>query len=111
MNWLLRLLLAVLGVSLALLAANESAVAQTKIIDITVEGPRPMSSAIWRLEELSGIPINYEDMPVYYSEDVIDVTQTGAPTTIYLGGRHGFVARGGQLSVPIVIDAATGRLN
>lgn len=99
-----------LGIFVALLAADSRAVGQTKIIDITVDDPRPLAAAIDKIEELSGIPINYEDMPVYYSADVKDVTDAVARTPLP-AGRRIIVARGGQLSVPIVVDAATGKLN
>ncbi|MBI1954807.1 MAG: hypothetical protein HYS38_00265 [Acidobacteria bacterium] len=97
-----------IGVILQLLLGSSFAfgqvVGETKTIDITVDDSRPMAAAILQLEELSGIPINYEDMPLYYSADFENVTVL--PT----GQRVGFI-RGGRLSVPIAVDASTGKLN
>ncbi|MBI4441927.1 MAG: hypothetical protein HY649_00975 [Acidobacteria bacterium] len=84
-------------------------IAETKTITLTVDDPRPMAAAILKLEELSGIPINYEDVPVYYSADLKDVTEEVSRTRT--SDRRIMVARGGQLSVPIVVDASTGKLN
>jgi len=103
-------LLARIGVILQFLLGSSfvfgQVVGETKTIEITVDDPRPLAAAILKLQELSGIPINYEDMPVYYSGD----QQERIPR--YPDGRSRFFgARGGQLSQPIVVDAATGRLN
>jgi hypothetical protein len=96
-----RLMLAALGVGLGVLVANQSALGQTKTITVTVDDPRPMAAAILKLEELSGIPINYEDMPVYASGDL----QERIPRNPFPGVRY-FGARGGELSVPIRVEAA-----
>ena len=98
-----------IAILLALFAVNCGAFAQTRTILITVEDPRPMAAAILQLEELSGIPINYEDMPVYYAADM-KPTGVAAGQTPPPGVRLTIVPRGGQLSVPIVVDATTGRL-
>ncbi|MBI3894662.1 MAG: hypothetical protein HY313_01895 [Acidobacteria bacterium] len=97
-------------VALPLLLLNCIAFGQTKEIEITVNDPRPLAAAIDKLEELSGIPINYEDMPVYYEADQKDVTDTVARRPPPAGYRI-IVARGGQLTVPILVDATTGKLN
>ena len=68
-----------------------------------------MAAASGKLQELSGIPINYEDMPVYYSGD-IKVADFAAQSPVPPGGERTLVARGGQLSVAILVDATTGRL-
>jgi hypothetical protein len=108
-----RLWLAGIGVVLPFLLGSSFAfgqvVGETTTIDITVDDPRPLAAAILKIEELSGIPINYEDVPVYYSADVKDVTEEVSRTRT--SNRRIIVARGGQLSVPIIVDAATGRLN
>ena len=59
---------------------------ETRTIEITVDDPRPLAAAILKLEELSGIPINYEDMPVYYSDDMRDVTDEVAQRPVPPGG-------------------------
>ncbi|MBI1956223.1 MAG: hypothetical protein HYS38_07495, partial [Acidobacteria bacterium] len=63
-----------MSVALPLLVLNSIAFGQTKTVDITVDDPRPLYAAILKLQELSGIPINYEGVPFYYSADLKDVT-------------------------------------
>ena len=103
-----------MGVVLQFLLGSSFALGQvvgeTRTIEITVDDPRPLAAAILKLEELSGIPINYEDMPVYYSDDMRDVTDEVAQRPVPPGGKRMFGQSGGQLSVPIEVDAATGKL-
>ena len=105
--------LAGIGVVLQFLLGSSFALGQvvgeTKTIEITVDDPRPLAAAVLKIEELSGIPINYEDVPVYYTADVKDVTEEVSRTRT--SNRRILVALGGQLSVPIVVDAVTGKLN
>jgi hypothetical protein len=103
-------LLAGIAVFLQLLLGSSFALGQTKVIDITVDDPRPMAYGIGIIQGLSGIPINYEDMPVFYASD-IKVADFAAQAPVPPGTSRTLVARGGQLSVPIVVDATTGRLN
>lgn len=99
-----------LAIFVGLLAANTLALAQTKIIDITVDDPRPLAAAIDKIEELSGIPINYEDVPIYYSGDLHDVTDAVARSPLP-AGRRIIAPLVRHLFVPIPVDAATGKLN
>ena len=114
MNPVIRLMIVAFAAGLVgggpLVAGQTALVGQTKTITITVDDPRPMAAAVEKLEELSGIPINYEDMPVYSPTDLRDVTDTVARTPLP-PGRRLTVARGGQLSLPISVDAATGKLS
>lgn len=90
------------------LVSVDNTFGQTKTITISVNDPRPMAAAILKIEELSGIPVNYEDIPIYYSGDLIDVTnQARGPVPV---GRRLMVAPMRTFSVPIVVDAATERL-
>ena len=106
-------LLARIGVILQFLLGSSFAfgqiVGETRTIEVTVDDTRPLAAAILKIEELSGIPINYEDVPVYYSGD-IKVADFAARAPVPPGGERTLVARGGQLSVVIVVDATTGRL-
>lgn len=93
------------GTLLGLLIASDVAFGQTKTIEITVDDFRPMRAAIDKIMELSGIPINYEDMPIYYPADLVEAPiHTG-------GGQKLFGARGGQLLFSIAVDETTGKLN
>ena len=100
MNRVISLAIATIGVGLPLLVAFGQTT-ETQTITIAVDDPRPMAAAVAKLEELSGIPINYEDMPVYASGDLQErIPRNPNPLLKYFG------ARGGRLSVPIAVDAA-----
>ncbi|MBI4464655.1 MAG: hypothetical protein HY647_08120 [Acidobacteria bacterium] len=103
-QWLARI-----GVILQLLLGSSFALGQTKEIEITVDHAHPMGAAILKLQELSGIPINDEDMPVYYSGDLKDVTDQAR--TPPLPGERLYAPLGGQLSFSIAVDEVTGKLN
>ena len=100
------------GTLLGLLIADSIAFGQTKTIDITVDDPRPMAAAVLKIEELSGIPINYEDVPVYYAPDMKYVTEEESRTRVSDKPFKPYVrVRGGQRSVSIAVDTAAGKLD
>jgi len=110
-QWLAGIGVVVLQLLLGSSFALAQVVAETKTIDITAEdNPRPMLVAVGKIVELSGIPIHYEDMRVYYSGDFKDITSEWAQRVPVPEGVRVMGPRGGQLSVPIEVDAATGKL-
>lgn len=98
------------GAAVKLVLANGFAVGQTRMVDITVDDIRPLAAAVLKVEELSGIPINYEDVPVYYPGDLEDVTDIVVRTPLPAGERI-IAPHKRHFSVPIAADAATGKLN
>jgi hypothetical protein len=96
-------------IAAAILSSVNHALGQTKTITISVNDPRPLAAAILKIEELSGIPVNYEDVPIYFSGDLIDVTDQ-ARTPVPPGGRRMMAAPMRTFSVAIAVDEATGKL-
>lgn len=94
----------------ALCSLTTAAIAQT--VAVTVNDPRPVNALTVQIEKLSGIPISYEDVRYVNLADIEDVTASvanpaqGPPPA----GFQVLIPRGGQLSVPVTVDAASQRL-
>jgi hypothetical protein len=91
--------------------------AQTSAATIAVNDFRPLASAVSRLEQLSGIPINYEDIRCDFPGDQKDMTaENVTPAQQQLAQKNGFgpvkdiAPRGGPLSAAIAVDAVSGQL-
>src|ERR1700730_17089369 len=90
---------------------------QTRAPTIAVNDYRQMPTAFSQLEQLSAIPINFEDVRLNFSGDQIDVTaQNVTPAQQQLALQNGLgpvkdiAPRGGPLSATIAVDAASGKL-
>lgn len=82
--------------------------AQTTLTTAPNDG-RPVDTIIRQIEELSGIPISYEDLLYANPADTKDIASLVARGPV-APGTHLIVPRGGTLSVPIVVDSVTGKL-
>jgi hypothetical protein len=86
---------------------------QTTNQTVTVNDPRPLAAASDKIEQLSGLPVNYEDGPYVNAADLQDVTsKVLTPSQIGAAGPNFrlIVPRGGQLSAVIAVDTTTGGL-
>jgi hypothetical protein len=90
---------------------------QTRATTIAVNDYRPLAAAVSQLEQLSTIPINFEDVRFDFPGDQIDVTaQNVTPASQQLALQEGLgpvkdiAPRGGPLSATIAVDAASGKL-
>ena len=92
-----------------------SASAQTaalSVVALSVNDPRPVNVLAEKIEALSGIPVNYEDVQYAYAADTVDVTSSvvnpsyPAPMNFQV-----VIPRGGKLSALITVDAATQKLS
>jgi len=87
-------------------------------IHITVSDPRPLVMAAERLEQLSGIPINYEDVRYENLAEMEDVTdkvtrpeqRAMAARVFGAPGARIIVPAGGELSILAQLDPATGKI-
>jgi len=80
---------------------------QTKELVITVNDPRPLAAAALQIEQLSHVPINYEDPILQYSADLEDVTDKviSANEKVKVGPNFHIVgARGGELTQTVLVD-------
>jgi hypothetical protein len=108
-RWIVRLEAIVVSVLAAAYAS-----AQSNGVTVEVATGRPLAEAITKVQELSNVPISYEDIPYAYSGDMRDITSEvvnplhktapGQPPPKVL------VPRGGQLTASILVDSATGKL-
>lgn len=73
---------------------------------------RPVYDAIQQLQNLTTIPINYEDLQYTFAGDVRDVSSLMTPTQQAAGipGVKVLVPKGGSFSVNVPVDPATGKL-
>jgi hypothetical protein len=81
-----------------------SASAQTTAL--SVNDPRPVNVLAEKIEALSGIPVNYEDVQYGYAADIVDVTSSVVNPSY--PGQVNFqvlIPRGGKLSALITVDA------
>jgi len=92
-----------------------SASAQTaalSVVALSVNDPRPVNVLAEKIEALSGIPVNYEDVQYAYAADTVDVTSSvvnpsyPAPVNFQV-----IIPRAAQLSAFITVDAATQKLS
>ena len=72
---------------------------------ITVNDPRPLSEAIKNLEKASGQPIDYEDAPFAYADDLVDKSDTMR----HPPGVKVLLPKGGQLNVAFSTNEVSDR--
>lgn len=98
------------GVPLVLLVA--SAFAQTKAITFSVNDFRPLAAAARNIEQISGTPVNYEDVRCDFPGDQKDITAGNVtPAQERLNGPvKVIVPRGGPLVTTITVAGSTARL-
>src|ERR1700682_1442721 len=98
---------------LSLLVLSGFACGQAKLSTIEVSTGRPLASAVLEIEKIAGIAINYEDVRYEHSADLQDVTDAvmrPEQRALAPAGARVIVPRGGRLSVPVAVDATTGKL-
>ncbi|MBV9770812.1 MAG: hypothetical protein JOZ32_14660 [Bryobacterales bacterium] len=92
-----------------------AAAAQTTALSaaaLSVNDSRPVNVLAEKIEALSGIPVNYEDVQYAYAADTVDVTSSvvnpsyPAPVNFQV-----IIPRAAQLSALITVDAATQKLS
>src|SRR5260221_3591947 len=64
---------ALLSLLIALGIASVASAQETTTV-ITVNDPRPLSEAILKLEKVSNQPMTYEDAPMVYAGDLVDMS-------------------------------------
>jgi hypothetical protein len=80
--------------------------AQTTTLTSAPDDGRPVDTIVRQIEQLSGIPISYEDLLYANPNDTMDI----GDSVSQVPGTHLIVPRGGGLSVPIVVDDVTQKL-
>jgi len=87
--------------------------AQTQAASVSVNGFRPMAVVVSQLEQLSGIPINYEDLRCDFVGDqtIIQGAYTAAQQAMavkngVVGPLVDIAPRGGSLSATITVNAS-----
>ena len=88
---------------MGLLLLGGVATAQT-LTHVTVNDPRPLAAIALEIERLSGLPVNYEDVPYENAADLEDVTakiMNAAQQAQAVPGVRVIVPKGGQLVAPI----------
>src|ERR1700758_2546460 len=70
---------------------------------LVIESPRPVDSAAITIAEQFGIPVNVEDPPYVYRDDLNDVTAAVARSPN--GSKRIFVPKGGRLQVQFNVRA------
>jgi hypothetical protein len=101
------------GIRIMLAALFTGLPALAQSITININDPRPVSVLAQKIEELSGKPINYEDVRYDNSADIKDIADsimTPAQRSQAAVGLHVLVPVGGSMSVTITVDPATQRL-
>jgi hypothetical protein len=99
-----------LFLAFASLRVASSQISPTSSLTLQITDPRPLAAAVLKVEQLSGLAVNYEDVPYLFSGDVQDITdQITTPTQKAQGiaGVRVLVPRGGMLSVPILVSSST----
>ena len=80
--------------------------AQTATLTSAPDDGRPVDTIVRQIEQLSGIPISYEDLLYGNPSDTMDIGNSVSKVP----GTHVIVPRGGALSVPVVVDRVTQKL-
>jgi hypothetical protein len=70
-------------------------------ISVSVNDPRPLANAAERLEQVLGVPINYEDAPYEHPADMTDVTSSVARNAPPNAKGLVMIPRGGALNVSV----------
>jgi len=81
--------------------------AQMQTVTLTVKDPRPVAAAALDIERRSGLAVNYEDVRYENAGDLQDITDqimTAAQKAQAIPGVRVIVPRGGELSLPILVD-------
>jgi hypothetical protein len=74
-------------------------------LTLNISDPRPLARAAEQLQQVFGVPINYEDPRYEHSDDVVDVTNDVARNAP--AGTRVIVPRGGGVKVSVEVPAVT----